>query len=308
MRASRSGAALEGHDVSFAAGAWSNLASAGWDARAASAEVLFGQPDPARLLSCPRLRWIHLTSAGHDRYDDLGAALAARGVALTTSAGVYAEPCAQHLLAMMLSLARRLPEAHADQLGARAWDSAGTRSKSRILAGQTVLLLGHGSIGRRLVELLAPFALRVIALRRRPRGDDEGVEVIGESALEAILPEVDHLVSSLPGGPATRGFVSAARLARLPPHACFYNVGRGSTVDQEALVAALEAGRLGGAYLDVTEPEPLPPEHALWRAPRCYVTPHAAGGHAEEMLALVEHFGENLRRLLAGAPLLHRVA
>jgi phosphoglycerate dehydrogenase-like enzyme len=234
------------------------------------------------------------------------AALAARGAALTTSSGVYDEPCAEHALAMMLALARRLPQALDAQRTDRGWDGAGMRAASRLLVGERVVLLGFGAIARRLVELLAPFRMDVVAVRRRARGD-EPVRVVAESELEAHLAAADHVVNVLPGGAGTARLVDARRVAAMKPGARFYNVGRGTTVDQDALVAALCSGQLGAAYLDVTDPEPLPPDHPLWAAPNCYITPHSAGGQVREMEALVEHFLANLRRFAAGAALLERV-
>jgi phosphoglycerate dehydrogenase-like enzyme len=115
------------------------------------------------------------------------------------------------------------------------------------------------------------------------------------------------VVNLLPGNAGTDRFFTAARLLACKPGATFYNIGRGTTVDQEALRAALTAGRLAGAYLDVTDPEPLPPEHPLWATPGCFITPHTAGGHRDETERLVEHFLDNLLRYLQGQPLRDRV-
>ena len=188
----------------------------------------------------------------------------------------------------MLSAARGLPACLADQR-ARAWPSARRRRESFLLRGQQVVLVGFGSIARRLVELLAPFEVEVKALRRAPVGD-EPVTVIGEDELLGALRTADHVVNVLPENPATVGLLSARHIKAMRPSAHLYNIGRGTTVDQDALVEALRAGTLGGAYLDVTDPEPLPADHPLWSAPNCHLTPHSAGGRDTEHLALVEHF------------------
>ncbi|MEO6725182.1 MAG: NAD(P)-dependent oxidoreductase, partial [Blastocatellia bacterium] len=125
--------------------------------------------------------------------------------------------------------------------------------------------------------------------------------------LEKHLPLADHIINILPASAATRHFVNAELLAAMKPGALFYNIGRGSTVDQPALIAALESGKLAAAYLDVTEPEPLPPDHPLWTAPNCFITPHTAGGHIGERDRLVRHFLENLRRFTTGETLNDRV-
>lgn len=285
-----------------------NLAVVGPDPLVLGAEVVFGQPHPDDVCAAPRLRWVHLSTAGYARYDvpAVRAALAARGAALTTSSGVYADPCAEHALAFLLSASRRLPECLENQLGPRGWPDASVRSRSALLRGRRVLLLGFGGIGRRLAALLAPFEVELCVLRGRPRGDEPFRVVVREELGDAFA-WADHVVSSLPEAEGTRRLVSAALLARMRPDAWFHNVGRGVTVDQAALLEALEARRIAGAYLDVTDPEPLPPEHPLWRAPGCVITPHTAGGRREEPMALVEHFLANLRRFERGEPLADRV-
>jgi phosphoglycerate dehydrogenase-like enzyme len=272
----------------------------------AEADVVFGQPDPEKLLAAPRVRWVQVSSAGYGPYDraDLRGALRARGAHLTKSSMVYDEPCAEHVLAFMLADARRLGEAFANAAGPRAWPQNPLRARARLLEGQSVVIAGFGSIGRRLVKLLAPFEMKVTGLRRRVAGD-EPVPTFGWGTPQAAraLAEADHVVDVLPGNADTQRAFGAAVFAGLKPGAVFYNVGRGTTVDQEALRAALAAGKLSGAYLDVTDPEPLPPAHPLWTTPNCFVTPHAAGGHADEPQRLVRHFLDNLARFAAGAPL-----
>ncbi|WP_437586231.1 NAD(P)-dependent oxidoreductase [Sorangium sp. So ce1000] len=285
-----------------------NLAVVAPDPVVLGAEVVFGQPHPDDVCAAPRLRWVHLSTAGYARYDvaAVRAALAARGAALTTSSGVYADPCAEHALAFLLSASRRLPECLENQLGPRGWPDASLRSRSALLRGRRVLLLGFGAIGRRLAALLAPFEVDLRVLRARSRGD-EPFRVVAREELGDAFAWADHVVSSLPEAEGTRRLVSSALLARMRPDAWFFNVGRGVTVDQAALLEALEARRIAGAYLDVTDPEPLPPEHPLWRAPGCVITPHAAGGRREEPMAQVEHFLANLRRFERGEPLVDRV-
>lgn len=274
------------------------------------AQVVFGQPEPASLLANPNLRWVHLSSAGYTRYDrdDLRAAFQSRGVALTNSSHVFNEPCAQHLAAMILALARQLPQCLDNQRATPpGWPLLERRAGSRLLDGrQLVLLYGFGTIARRLAELLAPLGLRLVGVRRRPAGD-ESIPVVTEAAADELLPQADHVVNILPDNPGTRGYFSRERLARCRPGARFYNIGRGTTVDQTALADLLREHRLDAAFLDVTDPEPLPPDHPLWREPRCHITPHSAGGHADEGERLVHHFLDNLRRFLAGETLRDRV-
>lgn len=278
-----------------------NLTAGGRSELLATADVAFGQPDPEQVIELPRLRWVHLTSAGYTRYDrpDVSAAIAGRNAWLTNSSSVFDDPCAQHVLAFMLAQARQLPAAFASQ-GQWAYNSL--RGRSRVLRGETVLILGYGAIARRLVELVSPFDVKVVAVRQRVRGD-EAVQVYPVSELPTLLPLADHIVNVLPSSSSADGLLDAQLFGVAKPGAVLYNVGRGSTVDQSALIASLESGHLAAAYLDVTTPEPLPSDHPLWRAPNCFITPHVAGGMQNEDLQLVEHFLANLRRFEAGQAL-----
>ncbi len=284
------------------------LAKSEPDPALTEADIAFGQPDAAAVLVSPRLRWIHLTSAGYTRFDTPGfrAAAGERGLAVTNSSMVYAEPCAQHVLAFMLAHSRRLPTGLGTRCGngSAAWLQL--RGTSRLLRGQKVVLLGFGSIARHLVEMLRPFGMRIVATRRKPRGD-EGIEILTGERLAAGLAEADHVVNLLPDNPDSAHFVSAERLAAMKPGAVFYNIGRGTTVDQAALAAALRSGHLDAAWLDVTDPEPLPPGHPLLGLPNCFITPHTAGGHGNESETLVRHFLDNFRRFVDGAPFLDQV-
>lgn len=272
------------------------------------ADVALGQPDVGDCLESDRLRWLEVTSAGYTRYDteQFFAMLRSRNCALTNASSVFADPCAQHVLAMMLALARQLPFSHKDQLTDRAWHYHERRYHSRLITGQTVLLLGYGAIGRRLTELLAPFKVRLCA-HRRSLSVVPGVEMINTEGLCKAFAAADHVVNLLPANASTEQFMTAERFSWLRPSAQFYNIGRGSTVDQSALSQALRSGRLAAAYLDVMEPEPLPPGHELWTAPNCFITPHTAGGRHDQDEALILHFLENLDRFEKGQSLRDRV-
>ncbi len=284
------------------------LAVGGRDPGMEGAAVAFGQPNAADCLAFDSLRWIEVSSAGYTRYDteEFRTALRARGAILTNASQVYADPCAEHVLAMMLALGRQLLPSSATQLGDHGWPYAERRDNSRLLRGQTVTMLGFGAIGRRLAELLAPFGMRLYALRRQLRSEP-GVHVVAEENLTKVLGESDHVVNVLPENEATRNYVNKRRISCFKPGARFYNVGRGATVDQDALIEALHAGRVGAAYLDVMVPEPLPPGHPLWTTPRCYLTPHTAGGRHKGELELVRHFLANLAALEKSTGLTDRV-
>jgi len=286
----------------------SSLAVAGPDSALDGADVAFGQPDPASVMNSPRLRWVHLTSAGYTRYDtdEFRNAVSARGMVVTNSSSVYAEPCAEHALAFMLAHARSLGAARDMQRIDHSWDTMPLRAGSRLLLRQSVVMLGFGAIGRRLAELLSPFFVKITAMRRNPTGM-EGIPVVSEAGLFHALAGADHVVNLLPDNAGTRRFITAEMFAAMKPQTVFYNIGRGTTVDQDALLANLRSGHLAGAYLDVTDPEPLPPSHGLWTEPRCFITPHTAGGFDTELDSLARHFLDNFRRYLSGSALNDRV-
>ena len=269
----------------------------------ADADIAFGQPDPKLVLASPRVKWVHITSAGYTKYDtpEFFDGLRARGAAMTNSSSVFNEPCAQHVLAMMLAFSRQLPAALDAQRTDRGWKPSLHRSKSFLLRGQTVLIYGYGAIGQRLTEMLKPFEMQIFAVRRTPAGTNQ----FSPEAADELLGKADHIVNTLPASPSTRQFFNADRLGRIRRAAYFYNIGRGDTVDQAALVNVLP--NLAGVYLDVTSPEPLPPDSPLWTAPNCFITPHSGGGHFNENDRLITHFAENLRRFTAGHDLLDRV-
>ena len=202
------------------------------------ADIAFGQPDPEDCLQSSRLKWIEVSSAGYTRYDtaDFFGCLRERSVAFTNVSSVFADPSAQHVLAMMLACGRQLLPSFRDQ-----------------------------------------------------------------------ITDADHIVNILPANQSTAGYCGAQFFSKCRPGARFYNVGRGSTVDQDAVAGALRSGILDAAYLDVTEVEPLPAENELWRVPNCFITPHTAGGRHDQDEALVCHFLRNLAAFEFQQPLVDRV-
>jgi len=285
----------------------SNLTPGAPDPTLAQADIAFGQADPDQLLLLPNLKWLHLNTAGYTRYDrdDLRAAFKSRGAILTTSSTIYANPCAQHILAMMLAFNRKLAESLEAQRG-RDWQWRSLRFQAKTLTGQTALIAGFGSIARRLVELLKPFDMTILATRRKPRGD-EPIPVHPQDELPRLLPQADHIINILPEGMETEEYFNADLFKLMKPTACFYNIGRGSTVDTYSLRTALETGKLAAAWLDVTMPEPPTPDDPIWTTPRCHFTPHIAGGQQDEYTVLVHHFLTNLNRFIRNESLLDRI-
>lgn len=272
------------------------------------ADIAFGTPDAETLFDCENLSWIQINSAGYTDYDraDLFDFLRKQKTILTNSSAVFDEPCAQHLLAMILSFTRLLPFALDNQRGNKSWLMHEIRSKIYLTDDQTVLILGFGAIGRHLAKLLEPLKMNVIGVKRTIHGK-EPIKVITENQLDRFLPQTDHLVNILPANDSTDNFLNADRLSKLKRGAFIYNIGRGTTLDQDALIENLNSGHLGGAFLDVTNPEPLPPENPLWTMPNCYITPHVAGGHSREREMQVRHFLNNLRLFERGENLINRI-
>jgi phosphoglycerate dehydrogenase-like enzyme len=284
------------------------LAQAEPDPAFARAEIAFGQPHLESIHAAGNLKWLQVSSAGFTRYDtpEFRRFATERGIVVTNSSGVYAGACAEHVFGFMLANARMLPQA----LASRAPNGSGgwlrLRNGSRSLHGQSLVILGYGVIAAHLVKLLAPFEMRITAMRRQPRGD-EGLPVVTADGLAAALEDADHVINILPDNASSRNFVNAALFAAMKRGAVFYNIGRGSTVNQDALVDALRSGQVSAAWLDVTEPEPLPAEHPLRAEPDCFITPHIAGGHHAEDETLVRHFLANFHRYLSGEPLTDRI-
>lgn len=302
-------AGTAGHNLLFPGKpASSVLGQAEPDPAFARADVAFGQPHLDSIRSAPHLKWLQISSAGFTRYDTPGFRryVSERGILVTNSSEVYARACAEHAFSFLLAHARMLPQALASRAPNGSPEWLGLRAAARSLHGRNVVILGYGVIATHLVKLLAPFEMNITAMRRQPRGD-EGLPVVTAKDLPAALAEADHVIDILPDNAGSRGFVNDELLAAMKPGAVFHNIGRGTTVDQDALLRALRSRRLAAAWLDVTEPEPLPADHPLRTEPNCFITPHIAGGHHAEDETLVRHFVANFHRFLKGEPLADRV-
>jgi len=249
------------------------------------------------LAKSERLRWLHTFSAGVDH--PWFRSLKERGVRITTSSGAAAVPIAQTVILYLLSLSRNLP-AWLDAQRRRAWEPHDVQDLQGLLLG----VVGLGPIGLEVARLGATLRMRVIALRRTPRGD-EPCETWALSRLHELLPRADAVVLALPLTGATRHLLNASAIAAMKPGAMLVNVGRGELVDESALVAALERGALRGAGLDVFEKEPLPPESPLWSLPGVIVTPHASGRTPSNYARAEAIFLDNLGRFSRGEVLLN---
>jgi len=285
----------------------------------AGADVLWGELPAGGLDRAPRLRWIARAGAGVEDLDIPD--LEARGVILTNSSGLHASSMGEHVLGAML-FAFQHHAVRVERQRQRRWDPDAAWANP--LRGRTLAILGYGSIGREVARLADAFGMRVLALKLRPEqrldegfvapgtGDPEGTipeRISGLNGLHGLLGEADVIVIALPLTAETRGIMDRAALAACRPDAWIVNVGRGPMIDEAALVDALRSDRLGGAYLDVFDEEPLPAGHPYWDTPNLYISPHIAGVNSYErywqmMGGLLE---ENTRRLLAGRPLLNAI-
>jgi phosphoglycerate dehydrogenase-like enzyme len=277
------------------------------------AEIYLGYGVPRELFraatrSPSRLRWIHSGAAGVG--GSLYPELVESEVVLTNSAGVHAPPIAETVLAMVLHFARGLDFAVRAQFR-REWHTEpfeAADSPVREIAGLTLGIVGFGGIGQEVARRAAALGMQVLATRRSPRPAPPHVELLtGESALRQLLPRSDFLVLCVPETPETRGLIGRSELESLPPGAVVINIARGRVMDEDALADLLETGALRGAGLDVFSREPLPPESRLWALPNVLVTPHIAGTSRGFWRRQTDLILENLRRYLAGAPLLNTV-
>lgn len=238
------------------------------------------------------LRVVQVNSAGVDWI----APAVPEGVTLCSARGTRDAPVAEWVVGTILDSYRGLARFRRQQEQAQ-WEPRMPRE----LAGSKVLIVGYGSIGRAVEDRLRPFGVEVTGVASRQRGDTHGVDAIDE-----LLPDADIVIVLLPTTPETVGMLEKQRLARLKTGALLVNAGRGTVVDMDALCAELESGRLEAA-LDVTDPEPLPPESPLWRLPNVLVTPHIAGDSPAADQRVYELVGDQIRRHLKGHPLLNVV-
>jgi phosphoglycerate dehydrogenase-like enzyme len=244
-----------------------------------------------------RLRWIQSASDGVDGL--LFPALTERDVQVTNARGVFDGPIAEWVIAAIGAFTTGLQRSILDQTR-REWVDGRQRAT---VAGQHLVIVGPGPIGRETARRARALGMTVEAVGRRPRQDDDLGDVAGPEGLRAALGRADHVLDALPLTDATRGLLDADAIASMPRTAYFYNVGRGATVDEAALIDALRTGAIAGAALDVFVEEPLPADSPLWSMRNVIVSPHICGdveGWEETVVAL---FVENLRRFVAGEPL-----
>lgn len=244
----------------------------------------------------PGIQWVQLRSAGVEGWLERGALDPGRR--WTAARGIYAHSVAEHTLALILAGFKLLP-AYAR---ATRWDPD-AKERGRLVRGSTVAIVGAGGIGREVIRYLRPLGARTIAVTRSGREVAGADRHLAADQLDQVWSDADVIVLAAPATAETRHLVDADALASMRSDALLVNVARGSLVDTDALVACLARGGIGGAALDVTEPEPLPDGHPLWSEPRALITPHAANPGSAQLVRLCGLVTDNLARYVAGEPL-----
>jgi D-2-hydroxyacid dehydrogenase (NADP+) len=272
-------------------------------ALAPEAEVIVAwQIPPAVMERAGRLRWIHATAAGVDTL--LYPAVQEGRVVLTSSVGVHSTGLPEHVMALVLMFSRRLHAAVRNQMAHR-WNRASTIGDE--ISGKMLGVLGLGTIGRTLAHRASAFGMRVIGTKRTPGSIPHVERVLPPEGTDEVLRESDFVAAILPLTAQTRGLIDARALGLMKRTAVLINVGRGAVVQEAALIDALRAGTIAGAGLDVFEREPLPSDSPLYDMENVVVTPHVSGASPTYFDRAVPFFCENLRRYLAGQPMVNVV-
>ena len=270
----------------------------------AQATIIFGWIRAKDLKEAVRLKWFQTMWAGTDEYE--GEGILPPGVILTSSSGSNSQSVAEHMLASLLALCRRLPT-YRDSQRQHLWKVEG---KMKTISGGTVLVVGAGHLGSAFASRCRALGAKTVGLKRTVRGPVEGFDqVYPMDQMDELLPQADVVALVLPHNPQTIGLMDGRRLGLMKEDAILISSGRGSVLDQDALARVMGEGKLWGAALDVTTPEPLPADSPLWDIPNLLLTPHVAGGMRLEITRknCIKMAQDNLRRYLAGEPLVNRV-
>jgi len=268
---------------------------------AGNATVIFGNPGADFLALCTRLQWLQLQSSGADGFVS---GEVKETVQLTSATGCFGHTVSEYMLALTLAVIKKL-HLYRDEQAACRWQY---RGEVKSVRGAVVLVIGLGDIGSEYARLMKAFGAYVIGVRRTVRAKPDYVdELLSVKQMEEALPRADVVTLIVPGTKETAGLIGRPQLAKMKKDAILINAGRGSAVDTEALCDALESGSLGGAGLEVTNPEPLPSDHRLWKMENALITPHISGGRCGYMTQtyqdLMKFNLENARRFVRGEAL-----
>jgi phosphoglycerate dehydrogenase-like enzyme len=263
----------------------------------ADAEIYMGWISRELFLAAPNLKWIQSPSSGVNYYLTIPE-IVTGDVLLTSASGTHAAAVAESAMAMILAVTRGIRPAVLDQ-ARHAWNPGAIRPTLQELTGSTVGIIGLGAIGRAFAQRAKAFDMRVIAVDLNPNAYSPHVDQVqGLDKLDDLLAESDYVVVLVPITPQTENMIGAAQLAKMKPTALLVPMSRGGIVNQDALIAALKSGQIGGVASDVFHPEPLPADSELWDLPNALVAPHIAGGTQHEGKYILEIFTENLGRFL----------
>lgn len=268
--------------------------------QAAQAEIILGNLPIPLLQYAKRLKWLQLNYAGSDNYAAPG--VLPEGVILTNASGSYGLAISECMLAGILQLIKRLDQYQRNQ-AQHIWRNEGEVSS---IEGSTTLVVGFGDIGSSFAQRMHALGSTVIGIRRNVTDKPDYVSALYQmDALDRLLPLADFVSLSLPNSPQTQKIMGAKQFSEMKDSAILVNVGRGSAVDTDALVAALNGGQIGGAVIDVVDQEPLPAEHPLWDAPHLVLTPHVTGNYnlPETLRRIVNLSLRNLAAYLNGQPM-----
>ena len=276
-------------------------------AQLSDSDVFVGWCIPAAIEAGDQLQYMHVFWAGVERCASMPD-IAERRLIITNSAKVASETIAEHSIALMLALSRNLHAHHSAQLKSEWWPDNPHTPPAVSVSGKTMLVLGLGGIGRQVAKRAHDLGMRVIATRNSSRSGPDYVDYVGLSdEMTKLASEAHVVVNALPLTKSTRGVVNAGFFDAMTDGSYYISVGRGATTDTDALMAALNSGKLNGAGLDVTDPEPLPEDHELWTIPNVMITPHSASESDLSERNTIMLARENLRRYVHGAPLLNLV-
>jgi len=265
----------------------------------ARAEVLMNYGDKSQIAPAKNVRYIHTISAGIDGYIDEVDRCHGSALPVTNGAGVYSDAVGEHVIALLLAVVHGIVPS-VRNMAEKQWPAIPMLGN---VNGKTIAVLGTGDIGNNAARICAAMGARVLGFKLHACEPFPPYSEIytGDDGLDALLPQADAVLVCLPGSPFTKDMLDARRIGLMKAGSVLVNIGRGSIVNTEALMEALRSGRIAAAGLDVTDPEPLPPDHPLWTCPNVLITPHISGlGASKQKHA--EWFAENLRAYLEGRP------
>lgn len=270
----------------------------------AEADAIIGNVPPLFLKDADKLKLLQLSSAGTDGYTEPG--VIPTGAKLANSSGAYGLAISEHMLAMLLTLIKKI------NLYCKNMENGLWRDEGRVTSidGSTTLVVGLGDIGGEFARKMSALGARVIGIRRNRTAKPKYLDgLFTPDKLDELLPKADIVACSLPGTKETYRLFNKERVERMKDGAIFMNVGRGNLIETDVLSAALNSGKLGGACIDVTDPEPLPGESALWKAPNLILTPHISGWyHLDQTLErIIDIAAYNLKAVVEGTPIKNEV-